>query len=251
MVIRPGQLECVPGVRDGAVDVAAGLGDRGAIGRDRGREGPQLLVPGAIRLRRRTRDIRHCFRPNGLPRPFGIIEPHLGSIEIAFGEPRPGQEGGQQWAPSHNVVRQGAQPLPERTVLPVLAEVWQRELDQIGRAIEVIAGDRVDNSVGEQAVFGVPAAGGPVQPGHPVRVLGEEAGAECVSEQVVVAVPLALVVERDDEQVPALEDLQRLAAVVAAGKRVAQRSGQLREQRGVEEEPANIVGWLLSTSSTR
>jgi hypothetical protein len=30
----------------------------------------------------------------------------------------------------------------------VLAEVGQRELDQIGRAIEVIAGDRVDDSVG-------------------------------------------------------------------------------------------------------
>ena len=70
----------------------------------------------------------------------------------------------------------------------------------------------------------------------------EEPGAQCVSEQVVVAVPLPLVVERDDEQVPALEDLQPLAAVVAAGERVAQRPRQLREHRGVEEEPANVLG---------
>src|SRR5262249_3178953 len=118
----------------------------------------------------------------------------------------------------------------------------QRELDQVGRAIEVAAGDRVDNSVGEQAVFGVPAAGGPVQPGHPVRVPGEEPGAERVSEQVVVAVPLPLVVEGDDEQVLALEDLEPLAAVVAAGERVAQRTSQLREHGGVEEEPANVLG---------
>ena len=59
---------------------------------------------------------------------------------------------------------------------------------------------------------------------------------------MVVAVPLPLVVEGDDEQVPALEDLQRLAAVVAAGERVAQRAGHLLEHRGVEEEPANVAG---------
>jgi hypothetical protein len=112
MVVRPGQLQYVAGVRNGAVDVAAGLGDRGAIERDRGREGPQLLVPGAGRLRQRIRDNRHSFRPNGLPRPFGIIEPHLGSIEIAFGEPRPGQEGGQERTPPDDIVRQGAQPFP-------------------------------------------------------------------------------------------------------------------------------------------
>jgi hypothetical protein len=120
MVIRPGQLQ----VRRACATVpstSAGLGDGGAIGRDRGREGPQLLVPGVNRLRRRTRDTPHCFRPNG--HPFGIIEPHLGSVEIAFGEPRPGQEGGQQGAPPDDVVRQGAQPLPQRAIMPVLAEV--------------------------------------------------------------------------------------------------------------------------------
>src|SRR6185369_17331023 len=45
-----------------------------------------------------------------------------------------------------------------------------------------------------------------------------------------------------DEQVPVLEDLQPLAAVVVAGECVAQRSSQLREHRGVEEEPANVLG---------
>src|SRR6185437_9348318 len=112
MVIRPGQLQHVTGVRDGAVDVAAGLGDRGAIGRDRGREGPQLLVPGASGRGQRTGDSRYIGRTVGLPRPFGIIEPRLGTVEIAFGEPRPGQEGGQQGAAADDVVRQGAQPLP-------------------------------------------------------------------------------------------------------------------------------------------
>ncbi|MGA2831142.1 MAG: hypothetical protein ABSF03_34095 [Streptosporangiaceae bacterium] len=89
----------------------------------------------------------------------------------------------------------------------MLAEIWQRELDQVGRAIVVVAGDRVDDGVGEHSLFGVPAAGGPVQLRHSVWLLGEEPRAECVNEQVVVAAPLPLVVEGDDEQVPALEDL--------------------------------------------
>ena len=61
--------------------------------------------------------------------------------------------------------------------MPVLAEVGQRELDEVGRALVVAAGDRVGDGVGEHAVSGVPAAGGPVQLGHPVRMLGEEPGA--------------------------------------------------------------------------
>ena len=112
MVVRPGQLQCAAGVRNGAVDVTAGLGDCGAISRDRGREGPQLLVPGAGRLRQRTGDTRHCFRSNVLQCPFGLIEPHLGPIEIALGQPRPGQERDQERTSPDDIVRQGAQPLP-------------------------------------------------------------------------------------------------------------------------------------------
>ncbi len=44
MIIRPGQLQRAAGMRNGAVDVAAALGNCGAKCRDRGREGPQLLV---------------------------------------------------------------------------------------------------------------------------------------------------------------------------------------------------------------
>ena len=69
--------------------------------------------------------------------------------------------------------------------------------------------------------------------------LGEQVRAEHVGEQVVVAVPAPLVVERNHEQVPALQRLQHLAARRRPGDGVAQRAGQPVEDRGVEQEVAD------------
>ena len=78
--------------------------------------------------------------------------------------------------------------------------------------------------VRDQAVSGEPGAGALVQIRHLFGVLGEQTRAEHVGEQVVVAVPGALGVERDDEEVAALEVRQHPRAVGAAGDGVAQRA---------------------------
>ena len=59
-----------------------------------------------------------------------------------------------------------------------------------------------------RSVRGVPVARAPVQLRHQVGLLGEQARVQHVGEQVVVAVPGALGVQGDDEQVVALERLQ-------------------------------------------
>ena len=69
-----------------------------------------------------------------------------------------------------------------------------------------------------------------------------ESGAQRLGEQVVVAVPGPVVVERYHEQVVALEGLEHRLPVGAARDRVAQRTGQLAEHRGVQQEPAEPVG---------
>ena len=65
---------------------------------------------------------------------------------------------------------------------------------------------------------------------------------ERLREQVLVAVPGALVVERDDEQVAALELLEHGAAVAASGEGVAECAGHLVEHGGRHEEVSNPVG---------
>ena len=74
-------------------------------------------------------------------------------------------------------------------------------------------------------------------------VLAEQVRAEHVGEQVVVAVPAALVVERDDEQVPALQRLEHRAARRTSPV-TASHSGPVSRSRieVSEQEVADVVG---------
>jgi hypothetical protein len=75
----------------------------------------------------------------------------------------------------------------------------------------------------------------------PVRIPGSQTGAQRIGEEVVVAVPPALVVEWDDEEVLALERLQHRLTVGATGQGVAEGAGHLIEHGGVEQERAYLV----------
>ena len=102
------------------------------------------------------------------------------------------------------------------------------------------AGALLPDGVRDQVVCGVPVAGPLVQARHLVGVLGEQARAQDVGEQVVVAVPTALGIEGNQEQVAALEVLEHPGAVGAASDRVAQGSGEALEDGGVDEEVADL-----------
>ena len=66
--------------------------------------------------------------------------------------------------------------------------------------------------------------------------------AQDIGEQVVVAVPVATVVEGYDEQVRPLERLEHGLGVADAGDRIAERAAQPFEDRGVEQEGADGLG---------
>ena len=61
-------------------------------------------------------------------------------------------------------------------------------------------------------------------------------------EQMVVAEPASPVVERDDEQIEAVELLEDVLGLLDARHGVAQRRGQPVEDRGVEQESSDPVG---------
>ena len=86
-------------------------------------------------------------------------------------------------------------------------------------------------------------AGPLVQGRRLVRVLGEQAGVQDVTEKVVIAVPGTLSVERDHEQVAALEVLEHPGAVGVAGDGVTQWSGESLEHGCAEQEVADLR-WL-------
>src|SRR5918999_2811935 len=66
---------------------------------------------------------------------------------------------------------------------------------------------------------------------------------EDVREEMMVAIPLAPVVESDDEQVPSLEVLQQRLRSRLTHDRVAQRAAHAIENRGSQQEAPDV--WRL------
>ena len=87
-----------------------------------------------------------------------------------------------------------------------------------------------------QTVGGVPGAGASVQPGNVVGLLGVQACSQDVGEQMVVPVPGALVVEGNEEEVVAVEVLQRPGAVGAPGDGISEGAGKPVQNGRVQQE---------------
>ena len=62
---------------------------------------------------------------------------------------------------------------------------------------------------------------------------------------MMIAIPLALVIQRNDEQVASLQGLQHPSAVFLAGDGIAQRAAQPVEDGGLEQEAADTFGLTL------
>jgi hypothetical protein len=80
--------------------------------------------------------------------------------------------------------------------------------DQRRRLVELSGRAGVSDGRIQVAGLPMPGRGPPVQGRHQRRLAGGELQAEQLGEQVVVAIPLASVVERHQEQVGALQLLQ-------------------------------------------
>ena len=163
VVLRSGQVEGAAGVRRPCPSTSPrAWATDGAVDRDHGRQDAQL-VPVARLAEPRRRGGDGAARAR-----LGGVEPGLDPVEVALGEPRPGEGGGEQRTAPHDVVGQGVAatragcgPGGRRR------RSGSAELDQVGGVLGVAAGQRVADGVGEQAVLGVPVGGGPVQRARP------------------------------------------------------------------------------------
>lgn len=105
----------------------------------------------------------------------------------------------------------------------------------------VAARDRVPHGILQQPVLGKPTGGGGMQPTYPTAAPGRQTGTQSIGEEVVVAVPPPLVVERNDEQVPALEGLQHRLTVGTTSQGIAETIGHLLEHTRVKQKLAHPV----------
>src|SRR3954469_595517 len=80
------------------------------------------------------------------------------------------------------------------------------------------------------------------QGGHQVGLAALEFVEQELGEELMVAVPLALLVQRNHEQVGAGELAQESGGTLPARHRVAERTRQPPQYRGLEQEPPDVLG---------
>ena len=114
---------------------------------------------------------------------------------------------------------------------------------QRGRERPVVARQRVPDGH-DQPVEAVRHADGPcVQPRHEAGVRVREVVAQHLGEQVVEAVPVAAVVEWDDDQLLAFGPGQQGAGVRPSGDGVGQFGAErVEDRRAAQDEAAQVVG---------
>ena len=134
------------------------------------------------------------------------------ALDLAVRQQRAGVREAEDRSDAHHVPGQLVEPASQRGVGAVAACGGDRALDQLGRAAVVPGGQGVLDGVGPQAVCLVPVARTPVQARYQLWLFVEQPRAKNVSEQVVVPVPPAVVVEWDQEEVGPVEPLQGGAA---------------------------------------
>ena len=81
-----------------------------------------------------------------------------------------------------------------------------------------------------------------MQAGYLLRLRLYQVRLQHIGEKVMIAIPLALVVERNDKQVAALQGFQHSPAAILCGDGVTQGTTQAVENGGLQQEIAHTFG---------
>ncbi len=174
--------------------------------------------------------------------PLGEPEPRLHAAGLAGGHQGADVAVGEHGTSRVDLVGERFHPAAELGLATFLGHGGQHRLHQPGGAVGVAGRQCVLDGGAGVPVLLVPGAGPPVQLRRLAGELVEEPRLQHVGEEMVVAVPAALVVERHQEQVVAVQGRQHRPAVGATRDGLGQGAGQAREHRCTQEEVANGFG---------
>ena len=174
--------------------------------------------------------------------PLGVPQPALDSLELAAHQQCPGKVNAEHRPGLDHFVGEHLEPAAQLGLLPGPQYCRDRQLDQAGRSLEIPGGQRVADGLRLLAVLLVPFARPPVQVRHLAGLLVQQPRLQHVSEQMVVAIPPAAVIERDQEQVPPVQRLQHRLAATLPGDGIAQRTAQPAQDGGLQQEGVDTFG---------
>src|SRR6266567_6918380 len=135
---------------------------------------------------------------------------------------------------AEQLVGERLEPAKPGGLLSTPAHAWPCQLDQVRRSLEILGGQRVADRIGRRTIVLVPLARAPVQSSYLMGLLRQQMHREHFGKEVVIAIPVALVIERNDKEVASLQGLQPLAAFLLAGDGIAERAMQPVENGGLE-----------------
>ena len=180
---------------------------------------------------------------------LGGVEPALGVLGPAQVDRQPGLGQAEADVGHHGVGRQELQPAlggdgpaAAQVVRPVLG-------DQVGRLLQVARADRVVHSVVHRALGQMPGRRPPVQLGDLRRRRQRQLVLEQLAEQVVVAIPLAAVVQRHEEEVERSSSA-RMRAEPSTPATTSQRGPESRLSTEVRSRKSRRSGGSPSSTSS-
>ena len=236
MVVGPGEVQRAPGVFRRTGHITPCLCERGPVDGDDRRQRAEIIGVGP-RWRR-------SFGYGG-EGAFCVVESGLDGVEVAGDHEQVSGEDTEHRAAPDGVLGQRRQPAEQHGILPVTSDLRHRQLDEVGRPVEVPRSQCMPDRLLGQVVRLVPAAGPLVQLRSQVGLLGEQARPQHLGEQMVVAIPLPLVVQGDEEEVRPLQGHEHVAPVVAAGHGITQRPGEPVEDRRAQQKLAHGLRLVL------
>ena len=233
VVRRVGEVERTAGVLDRGVGVPGDERERGAVHGDLRREASELRV------------VEHDCRRDvngGVEPSLDAVEQRLDPGELAADHERTDKLDAQDRPGREQLVGKRREPSARGGLLSGSEHGRRGQLDQLGGPLEVMAGHGVGDRLGLIARRLVPGAGPPVQLVDPLGLFVGHSRPEHVGEEVVVAVPEAAIVERDEEEVRPIEPLEHRLPATATGDRIAQRPGEPVHDGGLEQEASDFLG---------
>src|SRR5215208_4102869 len=132
------------------------------------------------------------------------------------------------------LVGERLEPAKQRGLLSTPAHCWHCQLDQVRRSLEILGGKRVADRIGRRTIMLVPLARAPMQSRYLIGLLRHQMRIENFGEEVMITIPLALVIQRNDKEIASLQGLQSRVAFLLVGDGIAQRAVQPLENGGLE-----------------
>ena len=242
VVGRLGEVERTVGVLDRPLGVPGDERERGAVHLHLRREAGELRVVEHDRRRRVD---------GGVEPSLDALQERLDPGDLTADHERTDELDAQHRSGREELVGQGREPPASGRLLPGLEHDRRGQLDELCGPLDVVAGHRVGDRLGLIARRLVPGARSPMQLVDPLGLLVQHPRPQHVGEEVVVAVPEAAIVERDEEEVRPIELLEHRLPAAATGHGIAQRPGEPVEDRGLEQEAPDLVGLALRAPPRR